>query len=134
VPAVAYLSKDIIFDGDLEVPVLTLHTTGGGLVPVENERAYKDVVTRAHNARFLRETFVHRAGHCSFTPAEQVIALRTLIDRLDSGEWRNLDPEALNHAASQLGPMLNPIPPLFFDFAPDPFLRPFDAFRTVNNH
>ena len=133
-PALTYLSQYIIFDGDLQLPVLTLHTSGDGLIPVENERAYKDTVTRAHNARFLRETFVHRAGHCSFTPAEQVIALRTLIDRLDSGEWRNVDPEDLNQAASQLGPKLNPIPPLFFDFASSPFLRPFDAFRTVNNH
>ena len=133
-PAITYLSQNIVFDGDLEVPVLTLHTTGDGLVPVENERAYKDVVTRARNARFLRETFIHRAGHCSFTPAEQIIALRTLIDRLDSGEWRNVDPEALNQAGLQLGPMLNPVPPLFFDFASSPFLRPFDTFRTVNTH
>ena len=36
--AVAYLASNIAFNGDISVPVLTMHTTGDGLV-VPGERA-----------------------------------------------------------------------------------------------
>ncbi len=39
-----YLSKYITFNGDLNVPVLTIHTTGDGLVVNQDEQAYKSVV------------------------------------------------------------------------------------------
>src|ERR1700674_5689300 len=65
--AVEYLEKNIIFNGRIHIPVLTLHTTGDGLVVVENESAYKKVVEEAGNEEFLRREFVHRGGHCSFT-------------------------------------------------------------------
>jgi hypothetical protein len=67
--AVHYLERNIIFDGEIHIPVLTLHTKGDGLVVVENESAYKKVVDEAGNEEFLRRTFVDRAGHGTFTPA-----------------------------------------------------------------
>ncbi len=121
-----YLEHNIIFNGDIEVPVLTMHTTGDGLVSNQNEQAYADVVREDGNNRLLRRTFVHRAGHCTFTPAETVTALLNLIQRLDSGTWPDLDPNALNTEAAGLG-ALNVAPPSFIKFAPAQFLRPFDA-------
>jgi pimeloyl-ACP methyl ester carboxylesterase len=94
--AVKYLAQNISFDGQIEIPVLTMHTTGDGLVVPENESAYKDVVDEAGNQRLLRQTFVHRAGHCAFTPAETVTAATNLIDRLDTGKWPPLDDAILN--------------------------------------
>src|SRR5271165_3155478 len=47
--ALTYLTNNIIFNGQLSVPVLTLHTTGDGLVPVEVEKAYSTVVREAGN-------------------------------------------------------------------------------------
>ena len=35
-------SSNIAFDGRLPVPVLTMHTTGDGLVVPENEQAYRE--------------------------------------------------------------------------------------------
>jgi len=124
--SVEYLEQNIIFDGQIHFPVLTMHTTGDGLVSNQNESAYKDVVDEAGNHRWLRRTFVHRAGHCTFTPAETVTALGNLIDRLDNGRWPDLDPSTLNAEAAALGP-LNVAPPSFLRFGPAPFLRPFDA-------
>jgi pimeloyl-ACP methyl ester carboxylesterase len=121
-----YFERNIIFDGNIHVPVLTLHTEGDGFVVNENESAYKDVVREAGNGEFLRETFVHRAGHCEFTPAETVTALGNLIERLDTGKWSALDPADLNSEAAALGP-LNLAPPAFDLFKPAPFLRPFDT-------
>src|SRR5262249_39731627 len=66
--AVTYLSQNIIYNGQLPFPVLTMHTTGDGLVPVEDEKAYSMTVHKALDSAFLHETFVHRAGHCEFTP------------------------------------------------------------------
>ena len=135
--ALDYLSQNIIFNGQIHIPVLTLHTTGDGLVGVENESAYRRVVHKAGNEEFLRQTYVHRAGHCTFTPAETLAALQTLVNRLETGEWRDVHPGDLNHAALAFGPAFNvfplgqfliPTPPAFFRFHPGPFLRPFDAF------
>lgn len=125
--SVEYLEQNIIFNGDIDFPVLTLHTTGDGLVSNQNESAYKDVVDEDGHGGLLRRTFVHRAGHCTFTPAETVTALGNLIQRLDTGVWPDLDPSILNAEAAALGP-LNIAPPAFLHFQPAPFLRPFDAF------
>ena len=134
--AVKYLERNIIFDGEIHIPVLTLHTTGDGLVVVQNESAYKQVVDEADNGEFLRRTFVHRAGHCAFTPAETIAAVQTLINRLDTGRWHDVDPGDLNNAATALGPAFNifgtsqgvvPVPPAFIEFDPSRYLRPFDA-------
>jgi pimeloyl-ACP methyl ester carboxylesterase len=133
--SVEYLEKNIIFDGDIHIPVLTMHTKGDGLVANQNESAYRQTVEEAGNERFLRQIFVHRAGHCTFTPAETVTALGNLISRLETGKWPDLQANTLNTEAGALGP-LNVVPPAFFSFHPAPFLRPFDAFidRRCERH
>jgi pimeloyl-ACP methyl ester carboxylesterase len=134
--AVHYLERNIIFDGEIRIPVLTLHTKGDGLVVVQNESAYKNVVDKSENGEFLRRTFVDRAGHCAFTPAETIAAVQTLINRLDSGRWQDVDATDLNNAATALGPGFNifgtpqgvvPVPPAYIKFDPSRYLRPFDA-------
>lgn len=130
--SVEYLEQNIIFNGEIGIPVLTMHTTGDGLVNNQNESAYADVVREAGNNRLLRRTFVHRAGHCTFTPAETVTALANLIQRLDTGRWPDLDPGLLNGEAGVLGP-LNVAPPSFLKFEPARYLRPFDAFNAQDS-
>jgi pimeloyl-ACP methyl ester carboxylesterase len=134
--ALAYLEHNIIFDGQIDIPVLTLHTKGDGLVVVEDESAYKNVINEEHNGQFLRELFVHRAGHCEFTPAETVVAFEALISRLDTGTWHDLGAAVLNERAKSLGSKFNVlpvngkevhVPPAYFKFQPPVFLRPFDA-------
>jgi pimeloyl-ACP methyl ester carboxylesterase len=134
--AVHYLERNIIFDGEIHIPVLTLHTKGDGLVVVQNESAYKKVVDKAGNEEFLRRTFVNRAGHCAFTPAETIAAVQTLIKRLDTGRWQDVDASDLNKAAAALGPGFNifgtpqgivRVPPAYIKFDPSRYLRPFDS-------
>jgi pimeloyl-ACP methyl ester carboxylesterase len=135
-----YLEKYIIFDGQIHVPVLSMHTTGDGLVIVENEQAYRKVVDEFGNGRFLRQTFIHRAGHCAFTPAETVTLFGELFDRLETGHWPDLDANELNTAAASLGPELNifasgstivETPPAFIEFEPGRYPRPFDAVTAL---
>ena len=126
--AVNFLKQNIVFNGNLSgKPVLTIHTTGDGLVLNSDEQAYRNVVQDAKDSKLLRQAFVHRAGHCTFTPAETVAALHALVARLDTGKWTGkADPDNLNAAAAALGP-LNVAPPSYISFEPAPFLRPFDA-------
>src|SRR5215471_13880516 len=135
--AMEYLERNIIFNGDIQIPVLTMHTTGDGLVVVENESAYSQTVQEEGNSQFLRRTFVSRAGHCSFTPAETIAAVQTLLARLKTGRWPDVNASNMNAAATALGPVFNifrnpqgmivPVPPGFVDFQPAPYLRPFDS-------
>jgi pimeloyl-ACP methyl ester carboxylesterase/stage V sporulation protein SpoVS len=134
--ALNYLEQNIIFNGKIPIPVLTLHTKGDGLVVVEDETAYKDVVDRESDGALLRQLFVHRAGHCEFTPAETVVALGALISRLDTGKWPALGAAELNQSAKGLGSKFNVlsvdgknvhVAPAYFKFQPAIFLRPFDA-------
>jgi len=140
--AVQYLENNIAFNGHINIPVLTMHTTGDGLVVPENEQAYRSVVRSAGNQPLLRQIFVHRAGHCAFTPAETITAARVLLHRLDTGNWTATatDPASLNKRAAALGPKFNifvsngqvvPTPPAFIDFTPPPFLRPFNLGNPI---
>lgn len=122
-----YLERNIIYNGDIHIPVLTMHTTGDGLVVVENESAYRKVVREDGNERLLRRTFVSRAGHCTFTPAETIAAVQTLLARLETGKWPGVDAINLNAAATALGPLNLPFAPAFVDFKPGQYLRPFDG-------
>src|SRR5260370_26980649 len=80
--SVGYLEQNIIFNGDIDIPILSLHTTGDGLVANQNETAYRNTVRDAGDQKLLRRIFVHRAGRCTFTPAENVVAFGTLVQRL----------------------------------------------------
>ncbi len=133
--AVSYLARNISFDGRISVPVLTMHTTGDGLVVPENEQAYRAVVDRAGRGALLRQVFVDRAGHCAFTPAETITAVQVLLGRLASGSWNVPGPAAMNSQATALGPQYNifsvngqvlPAAAAFTSYQPDQYLRPFD--------
>jgi hypothetical protein len=103
----------------------------------ENEQAYRSAVDRAGDGAELQQIFVHRAGHCAFTPAETITAVQVLAGRLDTGRWQQsaLDPASLNTQAAALGSQYNifesgstvvPAPPAFLRYRPAPYLRPFD--------
>jgi len=135
--AVKYLATNIAFNGHLSMPVLTMHTTGDGLVVPENEQAYASVVGRAGDSQLLRQVFVSRAGHCAFTPAETITAAQTLLSRLATGHWndKDLQPSILNAQATALGGSANifstgggvvATPPAFVNYQPAPYLRPYD--------
>ena len=136
--AVAYLNRYISFDGKISVPVLTVHTTADGLVIPQNDGSYGDLVLLAGHGALLRQLYVHRAGHCAFTSAEVITAIKAMLHRLDTGVWDDaaLQPAALNTAATALGAPDNAIggffaaSPAFTDFAPGGVMRPFSKGDT----
>jgi pimeloyl-ACP methyl ester carboxylesterase len=106
--ATKYLIRNVVFDGRIRVPVLTVHTTADGLVVAPHERAYRDTVNRAGRGRLLEQLWLDRPGHCSFADDETLTALDVLLERLDTGRW----PRTVGDP--------------FTDYEPAPFLRPFD--------
>jgi pimeloyl-ACP methyl ester carboxylesterase len=136
--AAAYLDRFISFDGNLRVPMLTMHTIGDGLVVPQNETAYRDVVKTAGNQDLLRQVFVHRAGHCAFSAAETITAIEAMLARLDAGKWgAPLSPADLDTIAQGLGAAYNTVggffisPPAFENFSPGPYPRPFPKGATL---
>jgi hypothetical protein len=131
--AVAYLDRFISFDGNLQVPVLTMHTSGDGLVIAQDESAYDDVVRAAGKHDLLRQLIVHRAGHCAFSAAETIVALDAMRARLDTGNWGGpaLAPATLNDEAAAFGDSYQTVggffisPPAFENFSPSAYPRPF---------
>jgi hypothetical protein len=141
--AVAYLSRNINFSGQIQDPVLTMHTLGDGLIPVATEQDYARVVRAAGHSDLLRQIYVDRGHHCSFTRAEILTALQTLVHRADTGQWgTSTNPDVLNLEAATLGSdpalaRLSPVPgfytttmrlaPAFVPFTPQAYLRPLDG-------
>lgn len=87
----------------LAVPLLDVHTIADNLVPVEQERQFGDRVRRAGDGAMLRQAYVERQGHCTFTTAETVAALHALEHRVTTGRWDAATPAALQRSATALG-------------------------------
>jgi dienelactone hydrolase len=124
--AVRYMIRYISFTGRPGVPLLTIHTTGDALVPVQVEDAYADAVRESGRSWLLRQAYVHRAGHCTFSDGEMLAALRTLEQRITRGHWRGTDPASLNALAAALQPAGTHA---YARYDPAPYPRPFDLAR-----
>ena len=134
-PAVEFLRSYGVQSGRTPAPVLTLHTTGdGGAVP-DQERWYADQVAEHGDPGKLRQLYVKRGGHCSFTAAEEITTVQRLVTRIRTGAWPNLTPATLNTAAASFDPRYQfafdfstftdgPATPAFTGFTPPKFLRP----------
>ncbi|HEY6640555.1 hypothetical protein [Povalibacter sp.] len=111
-----------IFDGELEVPVLTVNNIGDNISTAASQSAYENEVERAGAKHMLRQVYVESAGHCGFSAAETVAAVETLQARLLTKKWSDSDnPHKLNALARSL----NLGAARFIAYQPDEFARPF---------
>jgi pimeloyl-ACP methyl ester carboxylesterase len=121
--------------GSTHSPVVTVHTIGDGLTPPENERQYADQVGAEGDPNQLRQLYVPRGGHCTFTASEEIVALRMMFDRIDTGNWGPNDPETLTAQAEAFGSdyqtvhlssgQYQTVTPAFVSYAPGPYPRPY---------
>ncbi|WP_406172478.1 alpha/beta hydrolase [Streptomyces sp. NBC_00996] len=88
----------------LGVPLLDVHTTADNLVPVEQENRFADRVRASGDTELLRQAYVERQGHCTFTTAETLAAVHAVEHRVTTGRWDHAAaPAALQKAALGLG-------------------------------
>jgi pimeloyl-ACP methyl ester carboxylesterase len=81
--ATAYLSHYFEPTGDLEIPVLTLHTRWDPVVPIFHEDIYQQAVAAAGKSDLLVQRTVMQYGHCQFADedaASVAIALQAFED------------------------------------------------------
>jgi pimeloyl-ACP methyl ester carboxylesterase len=121
--AVEWMSSTSSFTGKLTKPQFSVHTTGDPLIPAQAQSALQRAVTAAGSAPLLRQAYTDNAGHCTFSPAEQLAALHTLEDRLTTGKWHGTDAKALNARATEADPTT---PTRYVTYRPTPYLRPYD--------
>jgi pimeloyl-ACP methyl ester carboxylesterase len=68
--------------GQIDVPVVTAHTTGDPIVPYWHEPLYHLKTWRAGNGRLHTNLPVFRYGHCEFTANEAVAAFAILLAKM----------------------------------------------------
>jgi pimeloyl-ACP methyl ester carboxylesterase len=68
--------------GDLDVPIVTLHTTGDPFVPFNQSSLYAAKVAAAGASARLTGIPVERHGHCAFEAAELLGAFATLWEKI----------------------------------------------------
>ncbi|MGH7911654.1 MAG: hypothetical protein ACREOV_08030, partial [Candidatus Dormibacteraceae bacterium] len=118
--AARYLGDNGTPGGHLRVPTLTVQTVGDGLVSPADDVTLAQRVAAAGDPGRLRQLYVQRAGHCTFTPSELVTAVGALDHRVTSGSWPALEPAALNLLASGLGGATASKEPAFMLYRPRP--------------
>jgi len=81
-----YLIDWVTISGEIEDPVVTMHTLVDQLIPVE-VTAYYDTLTKVEGTNdLLVQLYVDRIGHCAFSLDETVEALRRLVDWIETGD------------------------------------------------
>jgi pimeloyl-ACP methyl ester carboxylesterase len=118
--AVAYMKRNTVPDGKLQRPVMTMASPGDEMTTWAHESALHEAVRAGGTENLLRQTLVHRGGHCVFSTGELVAAIQTLDQRIQSGVWADTSALAMNARAKALGAGEG----TFIDAVPPPFPRP----------
>ena len=87
-----------------KVPVFRFHTNGDSAVTVALVEGYDKAIEKNGYDKLYRRAFVNRPGHCTFSVAESVAAVETVMRRLDTGHWGSTDPMDLNTLGNSLDP------------------------------
>ncbi len=107
-----YLERNANYTGEINKPVLTLHTLIDPLVTVTQEREYLETVTNAGRTQFLYQAYTNGNGHCNFTPNQLSAALFAITNWVENG----IPPSSVNFPAA-----LGFLPPTF---VPPPMNQP----------
>ncbi|WP_346622072.1 esterase [Blastococcus montanus] len=71
--------------GDIDVPVLSIHTLGDYYVPFSMQQYYAEDVLEEGNEDLLVQRAIRAAGHCEFTPEEASAQFFDLVEWVEDG-------------------------------------------------
>jgi pimeloyl-ACP methyl ester carboxylesterase len=83
--ALNYYERDYTPTGQIDIPVVTLHTTRDPAVPISHEAMFAASVAAAGHSQWLVQRSVDRWGHCAFTAGEMQAAFTDLVGWVSSG-------------------------------------------------
>lgn len=129
--AVAWAYRYGVSTGSTPTPVVSLHGIAEGII-TSDARWYSEQVR--HPER-LRQLYVDRGDHGAFSAADEILALRSLLRRIETGRWPDMRPSTLNAKAATFTPQQQTVfdiytfsdkvmPPAFTDQQPARALRP----------
>ena len=72
-------------NGDLRIPMLTLHTLGDLFVPFHMQQVYASRVAARNASHLLVQRATRDFGHCSFTPTELIAGFSDLVNWVETG-------------------------------------------------
>lgn len=132
--AVAWMYRYGVSAGTTPTPVVTLHGIAEGII-VSDARWYGEQVRRFGRPGMLRQLYVDRGNHGPFSAADEILALRALVRKIERGKWPNLGPARLNAQAATFTPQQQTVfdiysftdkvmPPAFTGEQPPRTLRP----------
>ncbi len=99
--AAAYMERNYTPNARPQVPLLAVQAVGDGMTSPSMQQAYADAADR----RNFASLWFRQAGHCTFTPAQILLALHHLEARIDTGRWRMPPASTVSHRPA---PMLRP--------------------------
>ena len=82
--AIAWLNSAYNPTGDVEIPTVTMHTIGDGLVIVENEHEYREEFIEEGDRGRLFQLFTNAGGHCQFSKSELAAAFEALVNWVEN--------------------------------------------------
>lgn len=84
------------------IPLLRMHEVGDQQVPISLVQGYGDLIREHGKDDLYRLAIVNSPAHCSYSPAETLAAVQTMMQRLDTGKWGSTEPDQMNALASSL--------------------------------
>lgn len=73
-------------NGDIDIPVLTMHTLGDLYVPFSMVQIWADKIAAAGNEEKFRARAIRTINHCNFTPQEEIEAFSALVNWVETGD------------------------------------------------
>jgi len=89
--------------GAPKVPVLRVDGTQDPAT-IASLAGYSEAVRARGFEPLYRTAFIDAAGHCNYTVAELAAAIETVMQRLNTGNWGDTSPRAMNKLAASLDP------------------------------
>lgn len=83
--ALKYYERNYSPNGQIDIPVITLHTTRDPAIPFSHEAMFAKTVTAAGRSERLVQRTIDRWGHCAFTSSEVDSAFTDLVGWVNSG-------------------------------------------------
>lgn len=71
--------------GNLQIPLLTMHTTGDGQVPINQAQILRQRVDAAGRGDLLVQRVIEDPGHCGFSTGEDEAAIEALVTWVQTG-------------------------------------------------
>lgn len=132
--ALAWATRYGVSAATTPTPVVTLHGIAEGII-TSDARWYGEQVRESGRSDRVRQLYVDRGDHGPFSTADEIVALRALLHRIETGRWGNTSPRALNARVATFTPARQTVfdlytfsdkvmPPAFTDRQPPRALRP----------